>query len=299
MISRFFKYTELKTKITSFFAFLMSIAYLFYMKAEINWRLSFIFFASMLIFDLTTTAINNYTDSKDNGQELGFKRTTALMIIFIMLFISAGLGLYLVYLTDIVVLLAGGLCFICGVLYTYGPIPISRQPLGEILSGVFYGFMIPFLIFYINLPAGTLLSYSLSLKTISISLNVLPLLKLILLSIVPICTTANIMLANNTCDVDRDILVNRFTLPYYLGKKSVYLFAGIYYAAYADIILMVIFKVLSPVCLLILITMIPVKKNIDKFLKVQDKDKTFIVSIKNYIAIMGATSLMIFISGLF
>lgn len=299
MISRFFKYTELKTKITSFFAFLMSIAYLFYMKAEINWRLSFIFFASMLIFDLTTTAINNYTDSKDNGQELGFKRTTALMIIFIMLFISAGLGLYLVYLTDIVVLLVGGLCFICGVLYTYGPIPISRQPLGEILSGVFYGFMIPFLIFYINLPAGTLLSYSLSLKTISISLNVLPLLKLILLSIVPICTTANIMLANNTCDVDRDILVNRFTLPYYLGKKSVYLFAGIYYAAYADIILMVIFKVLPPVCLLILITMIPVKKNIDKFLKVQDKDKTFIVSIKNYIAIMGATSLMIFISGLF
>lgn len=299
MISRFFKYTELKTKITSFFAFLMSIAYLFYMKAEINWRLSFIFFASMLIFDLTTTAINNYTDSKDNGQELGFKRTTALMIIFIMLFISAGLGLYLVYLTDIVVLLVGGLCFICGVLYTYGPIPISRQPLGEILSGVFYGFMIPFLIFYINLPAGTLLSYSLSLKTISISLNVLPLLKLILLSIVPICTTANIMLANNTCDVDRDILVNRFTLPYYLGEKSVYLFAGIYYAAYADIILMVIFKVLSPVCLLILITMIPVKKNIDKFLKVQDKDKTFIVSIKNYIAIMGATSLMIFISGLF
>jgi 1,4-dihydroxy-2-naphthoate octaprenyltransferase len=299
MIGRFFKYTELRTKITSLFAFLMSIAYLLYIKAEINWRLSLIFFASMFIFDLTTTAINNYTDSKDNGHELDFKRKTALIIIFIMLFISAGLGLYLVYLTDILILLVGGICFVCGILYTYGPIPISRQPLGEIMSGIFYGFMIPFLMFYINLPAGTLLTYSLSLQTISISLNVLPLLKLILLSIIPICTTANIMLANNICDVDRDITVKRFTLPYYLGKKSVYLFAWIYYTTYIDVILMVIFKVLSPVCLLMLITIIPVKRNIDEFFKTQDKGKTFIVSIKNYVMIMGVTCLMIFISSLF
>jgi 1,4-dihydroxy-2-naphthoate octaprenyltransferase len=298
MLERFFKYTEIKTKITSLFAFLMSIAYLFYIKTEINWKLMIIFFASMLIFDLTTTAINNYTDTKTNGQKLDFERTTALMIILIMLFISAGLGLYLVYLTDIVVLITGVVCFICGILYTFGPVPISRQPLGEILSGIFYGFMIPFLILYINMPEGTLLTFGLSLKTIDIRVNVMPLLSLILLSTIPVCTTANIMLANNTCDVERDILVNRFTLPYYLGKKSVYLFAGIYYACYADIILMVVFRVLSPLCLIALITLIPVQKNISEFLKVQDKEKTFIVSIKNYVLIMGAITIMIFVSGL-
>lgn len=299
MLGRFLKYTEIKTKITSLFAFLMSIAYLFYIKCEINWELMIIFFASMFIFDLTTTAINNYTDTKTNGQKLDFRRTTVLMIIFIMLFISAGLGLYLVYLTDIVVLFVGVICFICGILYTFGPVPISRQPLGEIFSGIFYGFMIPFLILYINMPEGTFLTFRLSLKTIDLSLNVIPLLNLILLSIIPVCTTANIMLANNICDVERDILVNRFTLPYYLGKKSVYLFAGIYYACYVDIIIMAVFKVLSPLCLIALITLIPVHRNIREFLKVQDKEKTFIVSINNYILIMGAVTLMIFISGMF
>jgi len=299
MLGRFLKYTEIKTKITSLFAFLISIAYLFYIKIEINWRLMIIFFASMLIFDLTTTAINNYTDTKTNGQNLDFKRPTALMLIFIMLFISAGLGLYLVYLTDIVVLFIGVICFICGILYTFGPVPISRQPLGEIFSGIFYGFMIPFLILYMNMPEGTLLTFSLSLKTIEISLNVIPFFNLILLSVIPVCTTANIMLANNICDVERDILVNRFTLPYYLGKKSIYLFAGIYYSCYVDIILMVVLRILSPLCLIALITLIPVQKNIREFLKVQDKEKTFIVSIKNYILIMASITFMIFISGLF
>lgn len=298
MFRDFFKYTELKTKITSLFAFLMSIAYLFYSKININWKMTAVFFASMLVFDLTTTAINNYIDSRDNGQELQFERSTALAIILVMLLISTGLGLYLVYLTDIVVLFAGAICFVCGILYTFGPIPISRQPLGEILSGIFYGFMIPFLILYINLPEGALLSYSLSLQTINISLNVIMILKLILLSVIPVCTTADIMLANNICDVERDVLVKRYTLPYYLGRKSVYVFAGIYYTAFADIILMVVFKVLSPLCLLSLVTLIPVQKNISEFLKLQDKEKTFIVSIKNYILIMGATTFMIFISGL-
>lgn len=299
MLERFLKYTEIKTKITSLFAFLMSVAYLFYIKTEINWKLTAVFFASMFIFDLTTTAINNYTDTKTNGQKLDFKRTTALLIILVMLFISAGLGLYLVYLTDIVVLFAGAVCFICGILYTFGPVPISRQPLGEILSGIFYGFMIPFLILYINMPEGKLLTLSLSMKTIGLSLSVVPLLSLILLSVIPTCTTANIMLANNICDVEKDVQVNRFTLPYYLGKRSIYLFAGIYYACYVDIVLMTIFKVLSPLCLIALITLIPVQKNIKEFLKVQDKEKTFIVSIKNYVLLMGAVTLMIFISGLF
>ena len=33
---------------------------------------------------------------------------------------------------------------------------------------------------------------------------------------------ANIMLANNICDVEEDIINNRFTLPYYLGKKNAF-----------------------------------------------------------------------------
>jgi 1,4-dihydroxy-2-naphthoate octaprenyltransferase len=102
------------TKITSTFAFLLTIAYLFYVGQPINWKLSLIFFAAMFLFDLTTTAINNYIDTETNTQTLQFRRGSALAIIFILLGISTFLGLYLVWLTDVVVLLLGALCFICG-----------------------------------------------------------------------------------------------------------------------------------------------------------------------------------------
>lgn len=299
VIGRFLNYVEIKTKITSTFAFLITMAYLFYIGNPVNWKLTMIFFASMFIFDMTTTAINNYIDSKTNHQSLGFKRNTALAIIYIMLGISTALGLYLAYLSDVVVLLIGGVCFLCGIFYTFGPIPISRQPLGEIFSGFFYGLLIPFILLYINLPKGTLLNLSLSLTEINLQLSIMPIITVILLSIPPVCTTANIMLANNICDLERDITVKRFTLPYYLGKsKSVYLFAGLYYLVYLDIILMVALGKLPWVCLLALISLYPVQKNINLFFKEQDKAKTFIVSIKNYVLIMSSISLLIFIGGL-
>jgi 1,4-dihydroxy-2-naphthoate polyprenyltransferase len=298
MIKRFFNYIEIRTKITSLFAFLMTIAYVFYIKKPINWELTLVFFASMFIFDLTTTTINNYIDSKTNHQTLDFNRNIARSIIFVLLGISTALGLYLAYRTDIVILIIGAVCFICGVLYTFGPVPISRQPLGEILSGVFYGLFIPFILLYINLPKGTFILLALNLKTISLDINVIPIVIVVLLSIVPVCTTANIMLANNICDLEKDIAVKRYTLPYYLGERSIYLFAGIYYIAYMGIILMVAFKVLSPICLIALLTIFAVQKNINQFLKIQDKATTFICSIKNYVIIMGSITLMIFISGL-
>lgn len=296
MIKRFLSYVEIMTKITSTFAFLITIALLIYMKQPIKWDLTLLFFAAMFLFDLTTTAINNYIDTKNNHQTLQFERRTALIIIYVLFTISAALGLLLAVQTDIVIFLVGGLCFLCGVFYTYGPVPISRQPLGEILSGAFYGLLIPFIILYINLPAGTFLSMNVNFETISLKLQVIPLLSLMLFAVAPFCTTANIMLANNICDLEKDIAVKRHTLPYYIGKKALYLFAALYYATYLATIVMVIFDILSPICLISLITIIPVQKNINTFFQKQDKATTFVMAIKNYIIIMGANSLLIFIS---
>ncbi len=296
MIKRFLSYVEIMTKITSTFAFLITIALLVYMGQPIKWDLTLLFFAAMLLFDLTTTAINNYIDTRNNHQTLQFKRSTAFIIICVLFSISAALGLLLAAQTDIVIFLAGGLCFLCGVFYTYGPVPISRQPLGEVLSGAFYGLLIPFIILYINLPAGTFLSMNVNFETIFLKFQVVPLLSLMLFSVVPFCTTANIMLANNICDLEKDIAVKRHTLPYYIGKKALYLFAALYYATYLATIAMVIFDILSPVCLLSLITIIPVQKNISIFFQKQEKETTFLIAIKNYIIIMGVNTLIIFIS---
>jgi len=42
------------------------------------------------------------------------------------------------------------------------------------------------------------------LETISLNINVFPVITVALLSVIPMCTTANIMLANNICDVEKD-----------------------------------------------------------------------------------------------
>lgn len=299
MVKRFLSYVEIMTKITSTFTFVYTIAFLLYKGQPINWGLTFLFFGSMFLFDLTTTAINNYIDTKNNHQTLQFPRRTALVIIYVLFAISTVLGLLLAWQTDLVVLLVGGLCFLCGVFYTYGPLPISRMPLGEVMSGVFYGLLIPFLLLYINQPEGTYLTLNVNLSTISLNLQVMPLLSLLLFSVAPFSTTANIMLANNTCDLEKDIAVKRHTLPYYIGrKKALYLFAGLYYMTYLATILMVVLGILSPICLLSLITIIPVQKNINTFFGKQEKATTFLMAIKNFMIIMGTNAVVILISAL-
>lgn len=298
VLRRFMSYVEIMTKITSTFVFMMTIAYLLYKNQPIQWNLTIVFFASMFLFDLTTTAINNYIDTKNNHQTLQFERRTALFIIYILFGISTATGLYLAYLTDIVVLLAGAICFLCGVFYTYGPVPISRQPLGEVLSGIFYGLLIPFILMYINMPKGTFVNYNLTMETVSVELKLIPIFSLLLYAIVPFCTTANIMLANNICDLEKDIAVKRHTLPYYIGSNALKLYAGLYYLSYLAIILMVICRILSPICLLTLVTIIFVNKNIKLFFKVQDKGTTFVLAVKNYMIIMGTNTILLFIGGL-
>lgn len=296
MLGKFFNYVEIKTKITSTFTFLLTIGFLLYQRQEMQWGKTLVFFAGMFFFDLTTTAINNYIDTKDNGQILAFGRKQALWIIYILFGISAAFGLYLACLTDLVVLVTGGICFLFGVFYTYGPLPVSRMPLGEVISGFFYGVVIPFILMYINSPKGTFLTYGLSFETVSLSVQIIPVLTLLLFSVTPFAVTANIMLANNICDLEKDIAVKRHTLPYYIGKKALSLFAGLYYVTYLSAILLVISGTFSPVFLLSLLTIVPVQKNIRTFLKKQEKSTTFNISIINFVLIMGANTLAAFLA---
>jgi 1,4-dihydroxy-2-naphthoate polyprenyltransferase len=298
MLKRYLSFVEIQTKITSLFAFAMALAYLQYLNQPLDWMKTGIFFASMFLFDLTTTGINNYIDTRTNDQVLQFKRSAARIIIFIMLAISTALGLWLVILTDLVVLGVGGLCFICGVFYTFGPVPISRIPLGELLSGLFYGLLIPFLLLYINLPAGTLLSFGIQGGIASLEVPLLPLLTLGLISWVPMVCTANIMLANNICDLEKDILVNRHTLPYYIGKeRAVTLYAFLYYSVYVVAIMLVLLKFLPPLYLILLVTLVPVEMNLRVFRKKQDKASTFVTSIKNFIVLMTGQCIALLLSG--
>lgn len=288
-IEKFFRYVELKTKITSTFTFVYILGYMLYQKTEIHAGKTALFGISMFLFDLTTTAVNNYIDSKGNGPGLPYTRRKAKLILYGLLLASTATGLLLALWTDLVVLAAGGICFLFGIFYTFGPIPISRQPLGEILSGFFYGFMIPLIMLQINGGDNRFISYALSMQNVSVTVAVRPAVHLIILSVIPFCVTANIMLANNTCDVKKDILVKRFTLPYYIGTAaSIRLFALLYAVCYGAAFVLAFAKIMPYTILLILVTIPFVWRQIRIFSRQQDKKKTFICSIRCFIMLMGA-----------
>lgn len=295
----FLKLVEIQTKLASIFPFAIGVLFILYRYDTFNWQNTLIFFCSMLLFDLTTTAINNYMDyRKANhdqyrqekniiGQEK-IKESTVIATILLLFLTATGLGVWLVVKTDLLVLLIGFICFCIGILYTFGPIPLSRMPLGEIFSGVTMGFGIVFLTVYVNAFDLGIASFAWEGTTIVLQANIIKILEIGIVSLPCVFTIANIMLANNICDLEEDIENHRFTLPFYLGKKySLWLFNGLYGLTFVAIIVAVIMKLLPVIMLVSLLAIIPVYKHIRLFNRVQVKAQTFSLSVKNLVIVNG------------
>lgn len=299
-LKTFFILVEIKTKIASLFPFLIGTLYVYYRYDTFRPMNTLIFFFSMLIFDLTTTAINNYMDYKKASTD-EYRKTVNIIgranipeklvvtTILTMLTIATSLGIWLVFRTDLLVLLIGMVCFGIGIFYTFGPIPLSRMPLGEIFSGLTMGFGILFLTVYINAFDQGIANILWEGSAIQIYVDIIKLLEILLVSVPCIFTIANIMLANNICDLEDDIKNNRFTLTYYIGKKnSVLLFNILYILSFVAIVIAVLLKLLPTIMLLTLATIIPVYKQLAIFNNKQVKSETFDVSLKNFIIVNGS-----------
>ncbi len=298
MMKRFFNFVEIQTKITSLFTFTLTIGFMLFNGIHIKFLPTLLFFASMFIFDLVTTAINNYIDSKGNGQPLDFSRQTSLALIVLMFIISALLGLWLVSMSDLIVLVLGAFCFAVGVLYTYGPIPISRQPYGEIVSGILYGFFIPFILIHVNAP-HSMISFQYLSGTLFFEVHVWTMISFFFVFAIPTLLTSSIMLANNTCDVEKDVLVKRYTLPYYIGEKSaIRLMYLLYLGVYLAIVISVVMGVIPVIALVTLVSIPLVLGNVNQFKKDLVKHVSFKYIIKNFIVIMFMYSVSILVGAL-
>lgn len=294
-LNKFFQLVEIKTKVASLIPFSLGSAYAIYRYKSFNLGNFIIMFISLIAFDMATTAINNYIDNlkgKNNTANndlianYGVSESKILLIIFTLLAIATTAGIMLTINTNIVVLLLGVSSFIVGILYTFGPIPISRMPLGELFSGFFMGFLIIFLSVYIHIYDTNIISFTYKNNILSIGVNLFEIVFIFLFSIPSIAGIANIMLANNICDVEEDIKNNRFTLPYYIGRPmALKVFKLLYHIVYVDILVLVILKIIPLASLFILLTLIKVNKNIKLFENRPVKSENFIVSVKNFVLI--------------
>ena len=301
-INNFFQLVEIRTKLASFIPLSLGSVYTIYRYKSFNLSNFIIMFISLTAFDMATTAINNYIDNtkaKNNSTnnnliaKYGVNESKVLLIIFTLLTIATIAGIILTLNTNIVVLFLGVISFIVGIFYTFGPIPISRMPLGELFSGFFEGFLLIFLSVYIHIYDTNIISFAYQNNILNVGINVFEVLSIFLVSIPATVGIANIMLANNICDLEEDIQNNRFTLPYYLGKPmALNLFKLLYYIGYADIVVLVALKMLPLASLLILLTFVIVNKNIKLFEDRPIKSENFVLSVKNFVFI-NATQVVI------
>lgn len=296
-IVSFLKLVEIQTKVASVIPYMVGTAFALYKFDNFNTRQAVLLFLSMIIFDMTVTAINNYVDYtkaiKKEGfgyeehnaiTKYGLKPKTVLAIIIVMLILSSVLGIILFLNTNIIILLVGLVCFAIGIFYSFGPIPISRTPFGEIFSGITMGFFITFLAVYIHIFDKGILNISIVYDNFTLMINLKVIISIFIISIPLIVGIANIMLANNICDIEDDFINRRFTLPIYIGKeKALIIFKYLYYIGFIGIVTGVIFKSLPIISLLSLLVFIPINKNIKSFYKVQSKKDTFILAVKNFI----------------
>lgn len=311
--SSFLKLVEIQTKVASIIPFLFGSLYVYYRYHVFSFKNAFIMFASMIIFDMTTTTINNYMDYKRAIKKEGYGYEVhnpivsdnlspkhVKVLILLMLCVSASLGLFLVNQTNGLVLLLGIVCFIIGISYSYGPLPISRTPFGEFFSGITMGLILTFISMYIHIYDKEFITLHLESHHVELFMNVSELLVIVIVSIPLTMGISNIMLANNICDLDDDIVNHRYTLPIYIGKdRSMLLFFALYIFGYFSIILGVIIGVLPFISLVTLITLKPVLHHIKQFIDAPSKQRTFILSVKNFILINFVYLLTILIGIIF
>src|SRR5690554_6496156 len=211
--SSFLKLVEIQSKVASITPLILGTVFAFYRYRQFNLQNFVLMLVSLLTFDMATTAINNYLDYKKAKKTEGYgyekhnaivrdnlKESTVLFVIFSLLAIAVAFGILLFVNTSITVLVVGVVSFTVGVLYTFGPIPISRMPLGEIFSGFFMGFVILFLSVYIHIVDINLFRLSIDNYMLNINIELGELAILFLVALPATLGIANIMLANNICD---------------------------------------------------------------------------------------------------
>lgn len=211
-LEQFNRIVEIRTKIISMGTFLSASMYAALHTSQWSWKHCIVMLIAVLCVDMGTTGFNSYfdytsgTDTKEYNLEKdkvlvhqGVSPLLALGISLTLFGIAGMLGLLLAWWTSWKLLFIGAVSMSIGFIYTGGPFPISRTPVGELFAGGFLGTIL-FLI------TTFVLTLSVTVQSFIVSIPHMLLIGLILT-------------VNNTCDKVADIVAGRKTLTILLPEK--------------------------------------------------------------------------------
>jgi len=231
---------EIRTKIISMVTFFSAVLYQLWVGGNLAPERFFLLWIAVLCVDMGTTGFNTYFDFHSGVDTGAHKReadkvlvhegvapSTALLVSSLLFGLAVLIGLFLTWQTGLIVALAGGASMMAGFLYTGGPLPLSRTPLGEFFAGGFLGTVLFMITWYIlSVPSGSAGFYLADPEILNISRILPPL----LISLPFSALVASILTVNNTCDIKGDREGGRKTLSILLGsrwgERIVYILGG-------------------------------------------------------------------------
>ncbi|MCK1985982.1 MULTISPECIES: 1,4-dihydroxy-2-naphthoate polyprenyltransferase [Peribacillus] len=188
----------------------------------VNWLLFAAMMIASILIQAATNLFNEYYDFKrglDTEESVGIGGGIVRHGMAPKLIMSLALGMYAIALIIGIYICAasswwlaavGLVCMLVGYLYTGGPLPISYTPFGELFSGLFMGFLIILIAFFIQ--TGDVSSTA------------------ILIAIPSGVLVGLINLSNNLRDHDGDKAHGRKTMPVVMGRKNALTFMAIMFA---------------------------------------------------------------------
>ncbi|MFE4897175.1 1,4-dihydroxy-2-naphthoate polyprenyltransferase [Peribacillus butanolivorans] len=188
----------------------------------VNWLLFAAMMIASILIQAATNLFNEYYDFKrglDTEESVGIgggivrhgmTPKLIMTLALIMYGIALILGIYICAVSSWWLAAVGLVCMLVGYLYTGGPLPISYTPFGELFSGLFMGFLIILIAFFI--------------QTGFVSTTA------ILIAIPSGILVGLINLSNNLRDHDGDKAHGRKTMPVVMGRKNALTFMAIMFA---------------------------------------------------------------------
>lgn len=278
-LANFLELVEFKAKSASVFPFIVGLFFSWYFLNSVNAAYAILFFVAMFLFNMFVDIWDNYNDYRHSDLEI-YKTGTNIIgrehlsipllqgIMATFFFVAMGIGVFLTVQVGWPLLWMGIFCFLIGLLYAAGPVPISNTPFGELASAFTMGVMITLISVYIN-------SYQIFQWDSQL------LWKILLAASPEFVWIANIMFANNICDAHEDEMNKRHTIVHYLGvKTSVWLWNALNVLA----ILLIFFGIyvgVYPIALIAIVVMLPmIIKQMRLFTHKQVKRETFVCSVK-------------------
>ncbi len=245
-IKQFLRIVYMPTKVISMGTFFSGTLFALYTLGSLNPTIVILMGFATLFVDMGTTGFNTYFDYKNgtDRQETnceddkvlvyeGVDPSHALMVSVLLFVAAAILGLSLAYLTNWKLLIVGGVCMLVGYVYTGGPYPISRTPLGELFAGFFLGTVLFLISFYVQTKVVTKEAFLASLPFLIV--------------------IGMILTVNNSCDRISDAKAGRRTLTIVMGKWGTTFLLACEGVLFIATILTLYFLGIYPIILLIAI----------------------------------------------